>query len=141
MKSEHAALQAETSTAPPAPTAADAALNALGIGPLAGAQAVALPGETSEADAEPVGYAALVFSRLAKAKEIGKRMGRPGTAGVQFDLDAAGRLTRVRLASSSGLKDLDDEAMAIVRKAAPFPVPPVGAQRSFSANVSFVPGQ
>ncbi len=131
LKAEHAALQADA-----AESSAPAALQ--GLGPLpASFQAAALPSETS-GEGDVVGYAALVFSRLAKAKELGGRLGEPGSAGVQFAIDERGLLASVKLVASSGVKALDDEAVAIVRKAAPFPVPPEGAQRSFSANVNFV---
>ena len=130
-------------TAPPAkaaPPAMSQANPSLGVGPLPDSfQAVAMSTPTADGD-EPVGYTAIVFSQLAKAKGIGRRMGRPGSAGVRFSIDETGKLIRVALAVSSGIKELDAEALAIVRKAAPFPAPPKGSQRDFSANVSFVAG-
>ena len=133
LKAENAAIQAGG----PAP-GTPAPVGLRGLGPLPESfQAAALPSET-EGEGDVVGYAAVVFSRLAKAKELGARLGEPGSAGVQFAVDERGGLAFVKLAASSGVKALDDEAIAIVRKAAPFPVPPEGAQRSFAANVNFV---
>ncbi len=131
LKAEQAALKAQAPAAAP---------QAPGRGLLDSLQAVALPGETEDGDGEVVGYQSVVFSRLAKAKAIGGELGQPGTAGVSFDIDDHGALLDVRLSASSGIAGLDAEALAIVRKAAPFPPPPQGAQRSFSANVSFVAG-
>ena len=134
LRAEHDALEAT----PAAPLAAAASLTPSGLGLLADSfQAVAMP-SSSEAGDLPVGYAAIVFSQLAKAKEIGGEMGQPGTAGVSFSIDEKGVLTGAEVVTSSGIKKLDDEAISIVHKAAPFPPPPPGAQRSFSANVSFV---
>ena len=134
MKSEQAALKAEARPAP----AVRGGSQFGGLGPLPDSfQAVALPSASADGG-EAVGYADIVFSQLAKAKGIGRHMGQPGTAGVRFDIDGKGALVDVELVTTSGIKSLDEEAIAIVRKAAPFPAPPQGAQRSFSANVSFV---
>lgn len=113
-----------------------AAFREAGIGLLSGPyQAVALPGTTDGAG-ESASYEALVFSALAKAKGIGHRMGVPGTAGVRFSVDAAGKLVAVELFQWSGIPELDAEALAVVRRAS-FPPPPPGAQRTFLANVNF----
>ena len=134
LRAEQAALAAEQAAPPkPAPPA--------GFGPLPDSfQAVALPSEAGE-EGEVVGYTAVVFSQLAKAKEIGGKMGQPGTAAVHFTIDLKGALTGVEIVHSSGIKQLDVEALDIVHRAAPFPVPPQGAQRDFSANVSFIAGE
>lgn len=147
LKAEQAALKGEQE----AEAARDAAAQARrpapprslrgalgGLGPLPQSfQAVALPSETA-GEGEAVDYSALVFSQLAKAKGVGRRMGRPGTAGVRFSIDARGNLLDVALVATSGIDALDEEALGVVRKAAPFPAPPPGAQRDFTANVSFV---
>ena len=110
-----------------------------GLGPLPDSfRAVALPMSGDGAD-EAVSYQQIVFSQLAKAKGIGGRQGQPGSAGVRFAIDEAGRLLSVEVVVASGIPTLDAEALAIVRKAAPFPPPPPGAQRTFVANVNFTP--
>lgn len=109
-----------------------------GLGPLpASFQAVALPA-VGDGAGEAVDYRELVFSELAKAKGLGETEGLPGTAGVHFSIDETGRIASLEIAVPSGVPALDAQALAIVRKAAPFPAPPQGAQRSFDANVSFV---
>ena len=135
LRAEQAALETQKAAEPVVPTSP---ASSSGLGPLADSfQAVALPTQSEDGDL-PVGYAAIVFSQLAKAKQIGEEMGQPGTAAIVFSVDEKGALASVALATSSGIKTLDDEALSIVHKAAPFPPPPPGAQRSFSANVSFV---
>lgn len=141
LESELASLKAEQAALRAAQTSAQAAVPMLrdtGLGPLPDSfQAVALPA-TTEGVGEAVSYQELVFSQLAKAKGIGRHKGLPGSAGVQFEIDATGRLVDVAVVRKSGIPSLDDEAVTIVRKAEPFPPPPQGAQRLFSANVSFV---
>ena len=152
LQAEQQALEAEASQ-PAAETPASPLLRggmqaagpfagqAAGTGPLASSfQAIALPQESTDGEGELAGYQAIVFSRLAKAKAVGRQLGIPGSAGVAFAVDEHGTLTGLRLAVSSGIAKLDEEALAIVRKAAPFPPPPEGAQRSFEANVNFVVG-
>ena len=142
LKAEQAALQAERAAqangATSASTRPAGAQANTGFGPLPDSfQAVALPATADAAD-EEVSYQQIVFSQLAKAKEIGQRQGLPGSAGVHFSIDATGKLLEVEIVHRSGVASLDAEAIAIVRKAAPFPPPPQGAQRSFDADVNFV---
>ena len=66
-------------------------------------------------------------------------MGVPGTAGVIFSVDQTGRLVKAVVSHPSGSDALDKEALEIVRAAGPFPKPPPGSERTFSANFSFVP--
>jgi protein TonB len=51
-------------------------------------------------------------------------IGQSGTAIVAFVLDHSGKLISNELKQSSGLKMFDLEALAIVSRAQPFPVPP-----------------
>lgn len=140
LKAEHAALEAARAAPEEAQIQAKAARAPAdpGLGPLPDSfQAVALPAMGDAAE-EAMSYQQVVFSQLAKAKEIGQRQGLPGSAGVHFSIDEAGRLLDVAIVHKSGVASLDAEALSIVRKAAPFPPPPQGAQRSFDANVNFV---
>jgi protein TonB len=47
-----------------------------------------------------------------------------GTAQVFFSLDRQGRVIDSRVVRSSGASSLDDEALALLRRAGPFPPPP-----------------
>lgn len=66
--------------------------------------------------------------------------GRPrpkAVALVAFAVDDKGGLAAVTLAKASGHPDLDAEAMDMVRRAAPFPPPPPGAERRLGAFIEF----
>ena len=111
------------------------------LGPLRDSiRAIALPGVGGD-DGEVVGYQSLVFSQLAKAKDGTHEAAKPATVGVRFSVDETGGLVDVEVAVSSGVADLDAESLAIVRRAAPFPKPPAGAERTFSANFAYAGAQ
>ena len=55
-----------------------------------------------------------------------------GDGVLLFNVDIKGNLTRIGIQQSSGLADLDAEALAAVRRAAPFPPPPRGLTYSIS---------
>ncbi|MDX8350714.1 TonB family protein [Cognatiyoonia sp. IB215446] len=68
------------------------------------------------------------------------RIGQPrvrasGIAVVRFSISGNGALAGVSIAQSSGSARLDRAAMQVVQRAAPFPPPPPGAQRSFSIRI------
>ena len=50
----------------------------------------------------------------------------PGTVQVAFSIDRSGRVLSARLSGSSGDPALDEEAVAMVRRASPVPAPPGG---------------
>ena len=64
-----------------------------------------------------------------------RRRGEQGTAMVAFTLEAAGRVTNVSLVRGSGSAILDREALAMVRRASPFP--PGSTSRRYTIPVSF----
>jgi protein TonB len=66
------------------------------------------------------------ISRTRKPK-----VGARGTAVVGFEIAASGALASVRILRSSGHEALDAAATDHLRRAAPFPAPPAGAQRRF----------
>jgi protein TonB len=49
-----------------------------------------------------------------------------GEARLQFSIDRNGRVLTSRIVHSSGSDALDEEALALVKRAAPLPPPPVG---------------
>ena len=70
--------------------------------------------------------------------------GRFGVARVAFTIDRQGRLTDVRIVDSSGSTVLDEEAIATVRRAAPFPAPPDAVspdQLSFVVPIRYAPSR
>ena len=48
-------------------------------------------------------------------------------------------MTRVSLVRGTGYASLDQEAVAMVRRASPFPAPPPGHLRNFTAPIGFRP--
>jgi protein TonB len=63
-----------------------------------------------------------------------------GVVQLVFSLDRSGRVTRSRVAKSSGSTVLDEEAMALVQRAQPFPPPPTelaGAYVDLSVPIRF----
>lgn len=78
-------------------------------------------------------YPGQVMVRIARAGK--PRVGSRGTAVIAFSVGNGGQLASARVAQSSGSSTLDQAALALIRKAAPFPRPPAGAQRSFSIRI------
>lgn len=89
--------------------------------------------ETSPAadPAEVANYPGEVLRRIA-------RQGRPrvrhdgADAVIAFSIDARGGLATLAVAQTSGNATLDEAGLTILRRAAPFPPPPRGAQTRFS---------
>jgi protein TonB len=85
--------------------------------------AVALP---CRAETDAVGeWKKQIVIRLNASRSFPPQaLGQSGTAKVRFVLDRSGRLISNELLQSSGLKPFDLEALAIVDRTQPFPVPP-----------------
>ena len=85
-------------------------------------------------------YRGEVVSHLAAFKRYppgARARGAQGNPVVAFSLDAAGRVVSVALTRASGDAEIDAEVVAMVRRASPFPAPPPGAPRAFSAPINF----
>ena len=82
-----------------------------------------------------------LMKRLETAKhQVGNAPHAAGTVKIAFDIDAKGGLASERVASSSGSAALDQAALALIRRAAPFPAPPgrtAGRDASFVVPVRF----
>ena len=63
--------------------------------------------------------------------------GERGTVYVRFSIDGSGNVQSVSLSRSSGHAELDQEVLAMVRRASSVPAPPPGAQRDIIAPVRF----
>jgi protein TonB len=84
-------------------------------------------------------WASRVTAQLARNKRYpGDALagGIGGTAIVTFAIDGAGNVSAVRLVRSSGNASLDRESRDLVRRAAPFPIPPQG-KASITVPVNF----
>ena len=64
------------------------------------------------------------IERNKRFPETAARRGESGTAQVFFSLDRQGRVINSRIVRSAGAAVLDDEALALLHRAEPFPPPP-----------------
>ena len=78
-------------------------------------------------------YPGMVMRHLSRVPR--PRVNSRGTAVVRFRISGNGGLGGVSVARGSGSARLDRAALQVVRRAAPFPPPPSGAQRSFSIAI------
>lgn len=91
-------------------------------------------GRSQEAgNAAASNYPGQVMRKLSRVPR--PRMNARGAAVVAFRIAGSGGLSGVSLARSSGSAALDRAALQVVQRAAPFPAPPAGAQRSFSIQI------
>jgi protein TonB len=78
----------------------------------------------AEGNAAASNYPGLVMRHLARVPR--PRADTRGAVLVQFSVTEGGRLASTRL---------DRAALTVVERAAPFPAPPAGADRSFSVQI------
>lgn len=101
---------APTTTAPKPAIAPSAAINAA---PMAGISS----------SASPATWRSMLMAHLNRHKRMPPGGGR-GTAQVVFVIDRSGRVVSARLLQSAGESTLDQEAVALARRASPVPPPP-----------------
>jgi protein TonB len=104
------------------------------------APSAAASGVGRGASAADVKYGGAVAARLARQKRYpaeARSKREQGKAIITFEIDARGQVASVELVKSSGHAALDREAMAVVRRAAPFPPPPGGVAVSYRMPVGF----
>ncbi|WP_339759726.1 TonB family protein [uncultured Sulfitobacter sp.] len=78
-------------------------------------------------------YPGQVMRRISR---VGKpRVKSKGEAVIAFTIAANGGLGGVSIARSSGSSALDQAALTLIRKAAPFPKPPAGARRQYTIKI------
>jgi protein TonB len=85
-------------------------------------------------------YNGIVAAHLARHKQYpaaARSAGAQGIATVSFSIDGSGRVTSARLARGSGNPAIDQEVVAMARRASPFPTPPDGRGRNFTVPVRF----
>jgi protein TonB len=78
-------------------------------------------------------YPGLVMQKISRVPR--PRSTSRGTAVVGFSVAGGGGLASAHIASSSGSGPLDQAALQMIQRAAPFPPPPPGAQRSFTISI------
>ncbi|MDZ7824039.1 MAG: TonB family protein [Ahrensia sp.] len=105
------------------------------------ANATKKSGGEGRAENKPAGNAAVssypgkVRSKISRTRQA--RIGGSGTAQVKFTVSENGGLASVQLAGSSGNSAVDSAALSHIRRSAPFPKPPSGAQRTFQIPITF----
>jgi len=78
-------------------------------------------------------YAGEVMRHLSRVRR--PRATAPGVTQIAFVVAADGSLEAVEVVRSSGSGRFDRDALRVVERAAPFPEPPRGANRSFSVEI------
>lgn len=109
---------------------------------LAAIAAAPAQGQPSSSNALPSWKGQIVAAierhkRYPAAAEARREQGRPS---VSFSIDRHGRLLSSRLVHPSGVAELDQEALAVLKRAQPFPPPPaeiVGAHFDFTIPIRF----
>lgn len=89
---------------------------------------------------EQASYAKKLLAHVQRFKRYppaAQKAGITGNARLSITIDRSGRLKGARLGSSAGNATLDAEALAVARRAAPYPSPPDGVgSRTFSFSVT-----
>ena len=88
----------------------------------------------------PARWQARVASHLERRKRYpsaARKQGQQGTAQVRFTIDGSGNVQSVSLVRSSGVPLLDEEVVALVRRASPVPAPPPGVNRTIVVPIRF----
>lgn len=103
------------------------------------AKATEAPKSTGTAKTKAAGnaaartYAGQVMRKISRVPK--PRVSSTGSATVRFTIAAGGGLASVSIVQSSGSAALDRAALKVIARAAPFPKPPAGAQRSFTLTI------
>ncbi len=82
-------------------------------------------GASSAPSVSPASWRGTLLAHLNRYKRF-PGGASPGTVQVAFSIDRSGRVLSARLVSGSGDAALDEEAVAMVRRASPVPAPPTG---------------
>lgn len=80
-------------------------------------------------------YSAMVWARILRFKPERARF--PGTVGLRFAIAADGSLASIEIAAPSGVPALDQLAIEVLRRAAPFAAPPAGADSPMIFTIPF----
>jgi protein TonB len=92
------------------------------------APATTAPPKAHASQAEIRSWYGRVAAQVERTKKAYPRAAQErdqkGVVALVFSIDRAGRVVSSRIERSSGFVDLDDEALAALRRAEPFPLPP-----------------
>jgi protein TonB len=113
------------------------------VTPSAAASVTTAPTIASVRNASLVSWKSRLATHLQRYKRYpaaARARREQGAAQVRFTVDRAGRVLSAGLVRGSGSSSLDEEAMAMIRRAQPLPRPPadvVGSEFNFNVPVSF----
>ena len=85
-----------------------------------------------------------LVAHLARFKSFPHATAAAGVVSLAFTIDRKGNLVSSRIEKTSGSDVLDGEALAMVKRAAPFPAPPAGvadADLTFVVPIRFTAGE
>lgn len=88
---------------------------------------------TASGNAAVSNYPGKVMRKISRVSR--PRSTTRGSVVVAFTIASSGGLSGLSVAKSSGNAKLDQLALGVIRKAAPFPKPPAGARRNFSITI------
>jgi periplasmic protein TonB len=95
---------------------------------------------SSSSSVSPARWQNRVMAHLERRKRYpsdARSRKEQGTAYVRFQIDEGGNVLSVSLSRSSGFAALDEEVVAMVRRASPVPAPPPGVSKTIVAPVQF----
>ncbi len=86
-------------------------------------------------------YLSIVFGMImANRRSFAFPEAVDGNVTVAFNVDDGGDLTAIGIVHTSGFPQIDAEALAAIRRAAPFPPPPPGSPHGLIATIDLGPG-
>ena len=94
--------------------------------PVSPPPAAATPAPAADPNAVPAWQGRLIgqLQRAKRYPDAARSAGEEGASIISFVMDRTGQVLSVRLVRSSGSPALDEEALALVRRAEPLPPPP-----------------
>ncbi|MCP9630523.1 TonB family protein [Rhodopseudomonas palustris] len=90
------------------------------------------------ASMSPADWRSLLMAHLKRRKRaVSATAGTRAVAYVRFSIDGGGHVLSAALLRSSGVAEVDREAVALVQRASPVPSPPPSAARTLTVPVGF----
>lgn len=93
------------------------------------------PTSANSGNAAAANYPGKVYAKIARTRQ--RNADGKGVTHVSFHVTAGGQAVSVTVSRSSGNARVDKAALAHVKRAAPFPRPPAGAQTRFVIPIEF----
>ena len=98
-----------------------------------GAGSTSTPTAAIAGNAASTNYAGEVMRHLSKFKR--PNASGPGATRIKFTIGTSGELESIEIFESSGSRRFDRDALKFVERAAPFPPPPPGVNRTFTIEI------